>query len=123
MTVHMIQLYSEPANNDNHFTRMWSVCEDWAASYSETLQTQRLELTPITGEDDDVPEHTVGHWRFEMTTDANTLLADLETSLQGEVAWYRLKYHSCSHDETSGVGCSWDETQTREYGTVPAGIP
>ena len=120
MTVHMIWLYSEPPRNSNHFTKMWSACEDWAATYSETIQTQRLELTHVLAEDG-VPEHTTGRWRFEMNTDANTLLADLEADLQPEVSWYRLKYHECGHDGTGR--CSFDETQNREFGTVPAGIP
>lgn len=124
MTVHMVRLYSEPPKNENHFTRMYQACEDWTTRYNETLQTQRLDLRHITASDDrPEPAHTVGHWRFVMDTDANTLLADLEADLQSEVSWYRLKYHECSHDEAATGGCSWDDAQTREFGTVPAGIP
>ena len=124
MTVHMIRIYTEPPNNDNHLQRMRSACDKWAATYPEALEAQRLGLTQITVEADDVaPEHTMGHWRFEMSTGADTLLTDLETSLQSEVGWYRLKYHECDHDEAEQQGCSWDESMTREYGAVPAGIP
>lgn len=124
MTVHMIRLYSEPPKNANHFDRMWTACENWVATYSEALQTDRLELTHITETDEGAAsEHTTGVWRFEMTADANTLLADLEADLQAEVNWYRLKYHSCDHDESTQGGCSWDDTQTREFGTIPVGIP
>lgn len=114
----MIRLWSEPPNNTNHFDRMYAACEDWAGRYAETLTTQRLSLTHIT---DNEPAYTVGHWRFDWAEDATALLDDLEADLQAEVAWYRLRFHECSHDESDSVECSWDET--REFGTIPAGIP
>ena len=120
----MIRLYSEPPKNDTHFQRMSSACENWAASYNEVLATQRLNLKHVPADEEGlVPAHSTGYWRFEITTDANTLLADFEVALQSEVSWYRLKYHMCSHDESNPGGCSWDESMTRDYGTVPAGIP
>lgn len=122
MTVHMVWIRTEPPKNDNHFVKMQTACENWVASYSETLQTNRLELAHFPAEDG-LPEHTTGWWRFEMDADAETLLADLEADLQRETRWFRLKYHECSHDEAEPGGCSFDESQTREYGTVPGGIP
>lgn len=121
MTVHMIKIWSEYPNNDNHFNRMYQACEDWASNYAETLETQRLALTRFTA--DETTNHTAGWWRFEWHEDATPLLDDLESDLQSEVEYYRIRYHSCDHDEASGDGCSWDESQTREYGTVPEGIP
>lgn len=122
MTVHMVWLRTEPPRNAAHFTKLQAACDTWTASYSETLLTHSLDITHVAA-DDGMPEHTTGWWRFEMTTDATTLLADLEAALQAEVAWYKIKYHRCSHDEAAPGGCTFDETQTREYGTVPAGIP
>ena len=121
MTVHMIRVWSEYPNNDNHFNRMTSACENWVSNYSETLETQRLSLTRIT--DVESTNYTTGYWRFAWHEGATVLLDDLETGLQSEVEYYRIRYHSCSHDETAGAACSWDESMTREYGTVPAGIP
>ena len=119
----MIRIWSEYPNNDNHFNRMYQACEEWTSRYDEELTTQRLSLTRVThGETTD---HTTGYWRFAWHEDATTLLDDLETDLQSEADWYRLRYHSCQHDEDSSTrdGCSWDEAQTRDYGTVPAGVP
>lgn len=123
MAVHMIRVWTEPPKNDNKFNQMQTTCEDWASSYAETLTTERLSLTWMLPADGVEVEHAVGHWRFEWSEDLTTLLADLEAGLQNEVSWYRIRYHSCSHDENSRTGCSWDESQTRDYGTVPGGIP
>lgn len=123
MSTHMIRIWSEFPRNDNHFNKMHSACEDWVASYNEALTTQRFSLTRMTVSGDGVDaDHTVGHWRFEWTEDVTTLLADLESALQSEVSWYRLRYHECVHD-SSGSCPPWDESMTREYGTIPAGIP
>lgn len=119
----MIRVWSEAPNNDNHFQRMYQACEDWVASYNETLETERLDLTHVDSSagDTSTPEHTVGHWRFAWHEDHTQLLDDLESDLQGEVDWYRIKYHECDHDQSEGrVGCSWDET--REFGTIPDGL-
>ena len=121
MTVHMVRVWSEYPNNDNHFNRMHQACENWVSNHSETLETQRLPLTRIT--DVETTNHTDGFWRFAWHEDAPTLLDNLESALQAEVDYYRIRYHSCSHDETSRHRCTWDESMTREYGTVPAGIP
>lgn len=123
MTVHMIRVWTEPPANDNHLQRMRSAAEDWASSYDETLTTERLTVShsePDENEGD--TDHSTGCWRFAWHEDATVLLDDLETDLQSEVDWYRIKYHSCSHDGETG-DCAWDESMERNYGTVPAGIP
>lgn len=122
MTVHMIRLWSEPPNNDTHLTNIRRECESWVSRYPETLTNQRLAVTHIPATPISTA-HTVGHWRFDSSADVNTLLTDLETSLQSVVSYYRIRYHACDHDDSSPSGCSWDESQTREYGTVPEGIP
>lgn len=122
MTVHMIRAWSEPPNNDNHFQRMYQACEDWVNQYTEVLTSQRLALTHVHA-DTGGSEHTRGWWRFDWAEDATTLLADLESALQAEVGWYVIKYHHCDHDGSEDEGCTWDESQTREYGTVPTDIP
>lgn len=122
MVVHMIRVWSEPPKNDNHLTKMRSACEDWTGRYSETLTTDRLAIEHVHLEEA-VSEHTTGWWRFEWHEDAVTLLNELESDLQNEVKWYRIRYHACDHDGSDNGGCSWDESQTREYGAVPQGIP
>lgn len=116
----MIRVWSEPPDNDNHFDRMYQACEDWATSYDEALETDRLSLTHVQPVEETDTEHTTGWWRFAWHEDATLLLDDLEADLQAEVDWYRLKYHVCDHDQSEDrVGCSWDESETREFGTIP----
>lgn len=119
----MIRVWSEAPNNDNKFQRMRTACEDWVSRYSETLTTQRLSLTHVTPPGDTTSEHTTGYWRFSWSEDHQQLLDDLEADLQSEVNWYVIWYHECDHDDSASnrSGCSWSDT--REYGTVPDGIP
>ena len=45
--------------------------------------------------------------------------------LENKVAWYRLGYHDCAHDESNGGACSWDDKTewTDKNVTIPDGVP
>lgn len=118
MTVHMIRLVAEEPP-DYSVEEIRTAVEDWVNRYSETLTTERLTVTKQEGGTGTV--YLLGQWRFAWAEDATVMLDDLESSLQTYVAWYRLGYHQCDHDETDRGGCSWD--REREYGTVPDDIP
>lgn len=125
MTVHMIRVYSAPPKTDAHFQRMRRVCENWAMRYDETLKTDRMGLThttPSAWGDMSASEHAMGQWRFAWHEDRAQLLSDLEAPLRSEVGWLKILYHSCDHDESTPTGCEWDETETREYGSVPGDL-
>ena len=120
----MVRVWSEnPPNYSVNEIRQ--ACEGWASRYDETLTTEKLTITHATGgdEDSDFTEHLTGHWRFSWSENHTILLDDLETDLQEYVDWSRIKYHECESFNESGVEnptpCSWDETETREFGTVP----
>lgn len=122
MTVHMIRIWTDPPRNDNHLRKMRDACENWVASYNETLTTQRLTVShPPPDEDEGEVDHTRGYWRFDWSEDATTLLNDLEADLQSETSWYLIKYHPCENDGGGG-DCVWDDSMDRTYGTVPTGL-
>lgn len=127
MTVHMIRAWSEPPDNDDNLQQIRETCEDWVSRYDETLESQRLTIQHIIPDpEENKDEHTTGYWRFVWAEDHTQLLDDLETDLQDVVSWYRLRYHECANDEDADEtrpSCEWDDTETRDYGTVPSWVP
>lgn len=59
-----------------------------------------------------------GFWAFDSTDTKSNLLDDIEAIVNGEVDWYKIQHHECSHDEGKS-NCAWNTTRTG--GTVPEG--
>lgn len=57
-------------------------------------------------------------------TKAN-LTQKFSDKLENKVAWYRLGYHDCAHDESKAGPCSWDDKTewTDKNVTIPDGVP
>lgn len=121
MAVHMIELKCESALGVSD-AEIEQAVGDWLGSHEEVLTNQRLSLRRI--ERQNSPSRLSGHWRFANSEDRATLLDGLETALGSATEWHRLRYHICDHDDSTSNrgGCSWDETLTREQGTVPSGL-
>lgn len=47
--------------------------------------------------------------RFEQTDTKANILQKLGDKLKNKVAWYRIGYHVCPHDEASPGPCTWDD--------------
>lgn len=119
MTVHMVRLKSQNPTNVSD-QKIKTVVQGWVDRHENVLTTQQIDLWLVKQHPDNDVEHYRGDWRFSWSEDPVTILDDLESDLQQYVDWYRIKYHECTHDPGNFGTDSWD--QTREYGTVPAGL-
>ena len=63
--------------------------------------------------------------RFQQSDSKANLLQKLTDKLKQKVAWYRVGYHQCEHDEESSSPCSWTDSVewTAKDTTIPAGVP
>lgn len=62
--------------------------------------------------------------RFLETDTKSNLLQKFEDKLTNKVDWYRVGFHSCTHDGTGGA-CDWDDAVdwTAKDVTIPGGVP
>lgn len=122
MAVHMVRLYIEPPKGDAE-----TAVNNWVENHNEwtddpvdhTLAEVNTEL------DGSGTTYVRGDYRFVQDSTATDLLDDLEQrlgNLQGGL-WYRIGYHVCEHDEDNPGACSFDDSMTRENGTIPSDIP
>lgn len=63
--------------------------------------------------------------RFLQDDTKDNILQKMTDKLKDKVAWYRVGYHACTHDETDATPCAWDDTAewTGKDVTIPAGVP
>jgi len=108
--------------------------DDWVSSNvpwsgDTVAHTLRQRNTETDGSGTDYHSIDV---RFELDNSKSNLLQKFEDKLQNKVAWYRLAYHSCGHDDENGGPCSFDpsddpEAMAREWTdkdvTIPSGVP
>ncbi|UTF52749.1 hypothetical protein [Natronosalvus rutilus] len=92
----------------------------WEADHITHQLHERNTATDGTGE----VYYTVDVRFLEEDTKAN-LTQKFEDKLVNKVDWYRLGYHSCTHDESNGGPCLWDDRLewTDKDVTIPNGIP
>jgi len=103
-------------------TQANQLVDQWLANNTPwTEDAVPHELTPVDDPLTNAPIHFRGDVRFEASDDKSSLLTQIETDLSGIAPWYRIGYHSCSHDEENSHTCSWDDTV--EFGAVPNGVP
>jgi hypothetical protein len=96
--------------------------EQWFASYppwTEDPTSHRVALVEDTITD--APPHFRSDLRFESSAEMTIIREQIETDLAGVTSWYRIGYHECTHDESSGDECSWESEIN--YGNVPTEIP
>jgi len=122
MTVNLVRVYAEWPDGYT-IDQIQNAVNDWIDNHARwTDDWVSHEVTAANTEyDTDKPgvDFVAGDFRFTTDDTKAAILDDAEARLQQYVAWYRLGYHVCRHDETGECG-PWD---TREYGTIPAGIP
>jgi hypothetical protein len=117
MAVHAIRIEAEKPLNTS-IEQIRQAVNDWVADHTEVLKTERSELSLDGEEILDGDPLVYGFHRFAYSDSKQALLDELESTLQQYVAWYRLKYHACPHDEADPDHCSTD--QVLEYGVVPS---
>lgn len=63
--------------------------------------------------------------RFLLDNGKANLQQKFTDKLVNKVAWYRVGYHECGHDDENGGPCSWDDTaEWIESGvSIPTGVP
>lgn len=100
---------------------------DWIDSNSEWVEdsvehTLKERNTAIDGSGESFYTVTV---RFLEDQTKDNLLQKFTDKIKDKVDWYRVGYHSCSHDESQRHSCSWDDTTewTAKDVTVPSGVP
>lgn len=120
MTVHMVRMYVEPPKGGAD-----TAVDNWVSNHNEwTSNPVDHSLTETNAEiDGSGTTYVRGDYQFIQEETVTSLLDDLENNLQSIQSglWYRIGYHVCTHDESDGTGCSWENT--RENGTVPSDIP
>lgn len=125
MTVHMFRCYI--GGGPMSITDLETAINDWIASNAEwTEDTQSHQLseqnTQLNGTG--TTYHMVSV-RFLLENSKSNLLQKFQDKLKTKVNWYRVGYHSCTHDENDPTPCNWDDAVewTAEDVTIPTGVP
>jgi hypothetical protein len=125
MTVHMFRGFISRGKMsvDDLETRI----NDWVDSNAEwtddavdyTLSESNTEL-----DDSGVTYYTIDV-RFLQDDTKDNIVQKFTDKLDNKVDWYRLGYHLCDHDESSGSPCSWDDSVswTAKDVTISSGVP
>lgn len=63
--------------------------------------------------------------RFMQSDTKANILQKFTDKLKDKVAWYRVGYHACDHDEADATLCAWNDSAewTGKDITIPAGVP
>lgn len=109
MTVHMFRCFITPGKMsiDDLETRI----NDWVQSNAEWTE--------------DTVDHTLTERNTAIDDTKSNILQKFGDKLDNKVDWYRVGFHSCTHDETNAEPCSWEDTTewTEKDVAIPAGIP
>lgn len=120
MTTHMIRLFISQDADDvliqpqTGFIAVWlSNHEAWTVGRHDGMPTLQ---EPLDGSE----SYYAADWRFQWSESKELLTANLTGHVEPRSPWHRLGYHECTHDETDGGPCSWDDSV--EAGTVPSHV-
>lgn len=125
MTVHMFRVYLGPGNTP--LSQIETQLNGWMNSNPEwegdnVSHVLRRQQSIETG-----AEYYALDVRFLPASGKANIQQALESRLQGQVAWYRVGYHQCTHREGDGSSgpCDWaDSTEWSASGeSVPQGVP
>lgn len=125
MTVHEVTICSEYPDGIT-LDQIRQAVQNWVDNHDEWLGDDAEQTVDAVNTKEDTTNDGVqilaGEFRFNTTTTKVQILDDAEATLQNYVAWYRLGYHVCDHDETDPGQC--DFTDQREYnpGQIPPGV-
>lgn len=130
MAVHMFRCFVWHPNTS--VTEIQNTIDNWLSSHDEWLEDHVSHTVSLNASlVDDSVEYYAVDVRFETTDTVSTLLGDVTNDLEGSVEWYRIGYHSCTHDGDGG-DCSFDpsvdtDAVAREWTassvTIPSEVP
>lgn len=119
MTKHMFRCYI--GRGKMSATDLETRINDWV-SKNNNWTNDRTEHSLRTIHDG---EYYLINVRFHEDDTKTNILQKFEDKLKDKVSWYRVGYHVCDHDSTTGDGCSFiDLTEwTAKDVTIPDDIP
>lgn len=125
MTVHMFRCFIGAGSMS--LTDLETRINDWVDSNATwENDTAPHELTERNTQLDGGGEtyHAIDV-RFLLDNGKDNLQQKLTDKLVNKVAWYRVGYHECTHDDDNGGPCSWDDTAewTAKDVSIPTGAP
>jgi hypothetical protein len=121
MSVHMFRIIAAKPSNIGQ-QQANQLVEQWFASYTPWEDDPNPhDIILVDSTLTDSPEHFRGDLRFERDSDMSTIREQIETDLKAVTSWYRIAYHECTHDGSSGGDCSWN--LEINYGNVPTEVP
>lgn len=125
MAVHMFQCCIGAGKMS--ITDLETRVNDWVAGNAEwTEDTVAHTLTERNTKIDGTGEtYYAVDVRFLKEDTKDNLQQKFTDKLKDKVAYYRVGYHECAHDETDATPCSWNSVVewTAKDVTIPAGVP
>lgn len=123
MTVHMFQIAI--GRGKMSVSDLEAAMNDWVQAHAEwdgqpaTFSEWNTEL------DGSGATYYATQARFIMDDTKDNLVQKATDKLKNKVAWYRLHYHVCDHDEDDRAACPWTDRRewTAKDATIPAGVP
>lgn len=125
MAVHMIRLATS-IEGDYDLDALNVAMNDWVSEQSEwTADPDSHHITESIPRGESTTAYFSGIYRFHLSDAKNNLIQKCEDKLVNKVAWYRLGYHVCTHDEENPTHCEWDEQRewTAKNVTIPDDVP
>lgn len=129
MAVHMIRVVAAANSTDTPgmtLSEIRTAMDEWVANNSEWTedpQSHDMNEDVLLRDGTEVYE---GSYRFTLDDAKDNLLQKCEDKLTDKVDWFRLGYHSCSHDEADPSPCSWEEVRdwtSKNTESVPSSVP
>jgi len=94
-------------------------------SFDPTLREQEVEVQQLGGttlNEQDIPEHLYGRYRFDVSQSTkDTLISELTQALKDhtDVETFQVAYHECDHDEPNAFEFSCTPSVIAESQTKP----
>lgn len=109
-----------------NITDLESSINDWVDSNAtwenDTVEHTVREMAATV--ENDTTYHAIDV-RFLPDNGKGNLQQKFTDKIVNKVAWYRVGYHECGHDNSNGGPCSWDDTTewAAKDVRIPTGVP
>lgn len=125
MAVHMFRVFI--GRGPMAVSDLESNIDDWVASNAEWEgdPTEHSLIETNTEMDGSGATYYTADVRFLLDDAKDNLLQKFTDKLKEKVAWYRVGYHECSHDEHNPAPCVWQDRVewTAKDVSIPTDIP
>lgn len=109
MGVHTIEAFVSTSGLSE--SQVQDAVNDWVEKNSEWIEdhdTHQISLSH-TGNGGTGVAYFRGLFRFTLDDAKDNLIQKASDKVKNKVAWFRLLYHQCDHDEADRGDCTWDE--------------